>query len=570
VCAYYTGELEQGEDEIREGMGEYVPYYMIPSFFVQIEKPPLLPNGKLARKDLPDPRTTISRREYVAPRDELELSLCKAFEEVLGVPNVGITEDFYDLGGSSVKAMKIIASMELDALSAIDVYQGRTPERIAEAYREKAGDVESISEEEKEMRARKVPHQVPATQRYVIDAQLFTPKAPMWIFPFLFSFGPDADIEAVLAAGRVAVENHPIFSTVFEFGEDFDLQQRYDESRRAPLEIERMSDEEFEELRASQIPTMRLIGEPMVKMRCIQTDSNSYLFIVFHHVVMDGSSLQIVFSTIVRAYLGMEPELDTYYSCLEDEERLISTHAYREAYAYYQQNYEDVDWCRGIVEDKDEEGNVNAQRVISANLTPENLAAMEKACGITPNGFVNAVVSLALAKTSGNSDVVTLFTFHNRADKRKQRAGGLLARSLPLGVHLDELETLADLYAELRDQTARNIAHSLYNWAEGTVRSYENDIFVVVYETAAINDTSALDMIGAKIEPLDAHNEAELRRNMLQVFETKEDITILLSYMATIYSEECIDEFADTFSAIANRLIDVSDPTSVRIADLLA
>lgn len=569
VCLYYLGELEQSEDDIRKGMEEFVPYYMIPSFFMHIETVPLLENGKLARKELPDPRITLERKEYVAPRDELEHDLCKAFEQVLNVENVGITEDFYDLGGSSVKAMQILSLMEMDALSAIDIYQGRTVEEIAKIYREKTEGMENISEEEKEMRAREVPHEVPAVQRSVIDAQLFTPKAPMWIFPFLFSFGADADPEAVLEAARATTENHPIFSTIFGFGEDFDLQQSYDESKREPIELEVMTDAEFEELRASQIPTMKLIGEPMVKMRVIKTDSNVYVLIIFHHIVMDGSSLQIVFASLVRAYLGMPLELDTYYSYLEDEEHLRSTSAYREAYEYYQNNYEGVDWIRAIEEDKAEPGNINAQRVIPTELTPENLAAMEKACDITPNGFVNAVVTLALAKTSGKHDVVTSFTFHNRADQRKQHAGGLLARSLPLGAHLDELETLADLYAELKDQTAQNIAHSVYNWMQDTENSYKNDIFAVVYETAAINDTSALDMIGAKLEPLDAHNEAALRRNMLQVFETKEDITCLFSYMATIYSDACIDAFADAFATYANELIGVTDPKSVLIKDLL-
>ena len=174
-----------------------------------------------------------------------------------------------------------------------------------------------------------------------------------------------------------------------------------------------------------------------------------------------------------------------------------------------------MDWCREIPEDKDETGNINGRRFIDTELTPEGLANMEKICGITPNGFVNAVVSLTLSKMSGNPDVVTTFSFHNRADKRKQHAGGLLVRSLPLGVHLNELETLADLYESIKAQTAQNIAHSAYNWANDTENSYENDIFAVVYETAAITSTDALDMIGAKLEPLEAYNEAALRRKIL-------------------------------------------------------
>ena len=570
VCAYYTEDVAMDEADIRGAMEEIVPYYMIPSYFLKIDAVPLLPNGKLDRKSLPDPRASVERAAYVEPATEFQAKLCKAFEEVLGVEHVGATEDFYDLGGSSVKAMQILTLMGIDSLSAIDIYQGRTPEGIERIYLERSEGTENISEEDKEMRARQYPHEVPDVQRSVIDAQLFTPKAPMWIFPFLFSFGENADPDLVLEAGRAAIANHPIFSTVFEFSSDFNLQQRYDESVRQTLEIEHMTDEEFEVVRATQIPTMTLIGEPMVKMRCIKTDSNCYLMVIFHHVVMDGSSLQIVFSSVVRSYVGLPLELDTYYSYLEDEERARSTSAFHEAYEFYQRNYEGVDWCRGIVEDKAEPGNVNAQRVIACDLTPTNLKEMEAACGISANGFVNAVSLLTLAKTSGMSDVVTSFTFHNRADARRQHAGGLLARSLPLGVHFDRLETLADLYQELKAQTAENIAHSIYNWVNATENSYKNDIFAVVYETTAITSTDALDMIGAKMEPLDAHNEAALRRNMLQVFETATDITVLLSYMATIYSDACIDEFSSVFAGYANSLIGVKDPSSILIKDLLA
>lgn len=570
VCAYYTGELEMSEDEIREGMANYVPYYMIPSFYMEIKKVPLLENGKLARKELPDPRIAIERKEYVAPRDELEVGLCKAFEEVLGIENIGITEDFYDLGGSSVKAMQILGIMDLEALSAIDIYQGRTVEEIAKIYRDRTEGMENIPEDEKELRARQVPHEVPAIQRSVIDSQLLSPKAPMWIVPFLVSFGPGARVDALVQAAEATSINHPIFSTVFEFGEDFDLQQRYDESRRVPITLEHMTDAEFEELRSSRLPTMKLIGEPMVRMRVIQTESNAYVLIIFHHIVMDGSSVHLIVGSLLRAYMGLDLELDTYYSYLEDEERLRSTRAYVDAYEYFHGYFDGVDWCRAIVPDKADPGNLSACYPIATSMTPESLAAMEQASGITANGFINAMTSLALAKTSGNHDVVTAFTFHNRADNRRQHAGGMLIRFLPLGVHFDEVETLADLYAATNAQVQSSIAHSTYNWLSDTENSGKNDILAVIYETETINDTSALELIGAKMEETNSTNEAAIRRNSLQVFETSDSINVLLFYMSTIYTEERIEAFANAFANFTDRLIGVTDPTAVKIADLLA
>lgn len=570
VCAYYTGDLDMSEDDIRKGMEEHVPYYMIPSFFVRIEHVPLLENGKLARKELPDPRATLKRKEYVAPRDELELTLCKAFEEVLGLENVGITEDFYDLGGSSVKAMQILGVTELDSLSAIDLYNGRTVEQIARVYREKTEGLENISEEDKEMRARQVPHEVPPVQQSVIDYQLFTPKAPMWLYPYLLSFGEDADPQRLLEAARKVQRHHPIFGTIFEFNDAADLQQRYDESALEPIELEVMTDDEFEELRESQIENFRLLGQPMIKVRVIKTDSDLYLMVIFHHIIMDGSSIQLVFKSFAAAYTDQPLELDTYYSYLEDAENMRHTRAYREAAEFYNKKYEGIDWNDIIYPDRYEPGNYYGERVIETGLTATNIAAMEERCGVSRNGFIIALATLALARINGKHDVMTLFAFHNRVDVRTQHAAGFLASLLPLGVKLDEVDTLADLYDVINTESTNSIAHSTYDWVTLRDNPFLSDSIAVVYETADITDMSALDALDAVMEPLSAKSQAALRRNMLQTLEMGDSITTTLVYMATIYSDELIDRFDKCYADLAKTLIAVEDPKSVKIADLLA
>ena len=66
-----------------------------------------------------------------------------------------------------------------------------------------------------------------------------------------------------------------------------------------------------------------------------------------------------------------------------------------------------------------------------------------------------------------------------------------------------------------------------------------------------------------------ARNEAALRRNMLQVFETEDNVVSMLSYMANIYTDERIKEFKTTYTEIINKLLEVTDPASVKVADLL-
>ena len=80
---------------------------------------------------------------------------------------------------------------------------------------------------------------------------------------------------------------------------------------------------------------------------------------------------------------------------------------------------------------------------------------------------------------------------------------------------------------------------------------------------------SALDKMDASMETLSARNEAALRRNMLQVFETEDNVVSMLSYMANIYTDERIKEFKTTYTEIINKLLEVTDPASVKVADLL-
>jgi thioesterase domain-containing protein len=84
---------------------------MIPAAFVLLERFPLTPNGKVDRKALPEPDTSASQAYYVAPRTDMEHALCGLWQEVLGVEQVGITDDFFRLGGHSLLAAQMIARL---------------------------------------------------------------------------------------------------------------------------------------------------------------------------------------------------------------------------------------------------------------------------------------------------------------------------------------------------------------------------------------------------------------------------------------------------------------------------
>lgn len=83
---------------------------MMPSYFVRIERIPITTNGKINKKALPDPLIHGSRvrNEYVAPENETETALVSIWEEVLSRKEISTTENFFELGGDSIKAIGLL------------------------------------------------------------------------------------------------------------------------------------------------------------------------------------------------------------------------------------------------------------------------------------------------------------------------------------------------------------------------------------------------------------------------------------------------------------------------------
>ncbi|AJQ25409.1 non-ribosomal peptide synthetase [Pelosinus fermentans] len=107
LCAYIVSEQELALSELREHLTKTLPDYMIPAYFVQVEKIPLTPNGKIDRRTLPQPENMNVGTAYVAPRNEAEKKMTQIWQDVLGIERVGIEDNYLDLGGYSINAITL-------------------------------------------------------------------------------------------------------------------------------------------------------------------------------------------------------------------------------------------------------------------------------------------------------------------------------------------------------------------------------------------------------------------------------------------------------------------------------
>src|SRR6185312_15406307 len=95
---------------LRRHLAERLPQYMVPSSLVLMERLPLTVNGKIDRQALLSViEPSAASRRFEAPRTDTERALAAIWTELLEVPNVGVNDDFFDLGGQSLMAIRAVA-----------------------------------------------------------------------------------------------------------------------------------------------------------------------------------------------------------------------------------------------------------------------------------------------------------------------------------------------------------------------------------------------------------------------------------------------------------------------------
>ncbi len=124
LCAYiilHDNKISELNDILREFLKRKLPEYMIPSFFVIIENLPLTINGKVDKEKLPEPRAGINNN-YIAPRNKTEKQLASIWAEVLNieVDEISINSNFFDLGGNSLLAIKLLSRINHEFSTDID------------------------------------------------------------------------------------------------------------------------------------------------------------------------------------------------------------------------------------------------------------------------------------------------------------------------------------------------------------------------------------------------------------------------------------------------------------------
>jgi amino acid adenylation domain-containing protein len=341
------GETAPRREDLRAYLSRTLPAYMVPATFVEIAAIPLTPHGKADRRALPAPAadSTAPAASYSAPRNSLERALAEAWSEALGVEKVGRDDNFFALGGDSIRCLRTISAARARNVR-VDVQElFRFPtvaELTAHLEARQARSIDpGFDAEEPERRENIAPFRLvsPADRdRLPADLEdayplarlqagmLFhraeTSDTPLYQNVNSYRFRLRLDETAIARSIAQAVERHPVLRTSFALTGYSEPLQWVHRSARLPLAICDLS-ALAGPLReaalaafwaAAQRDLLPIEKPPQLRFHLHRLDDESFQFtLIENHAILDGWSLHTVYREVLETYFalleGAEPPL---------------------------------------------------------------------------------------------------------------------------------------------------------------------------------------------------------------------------------------------------------------------
>ena len=317
LVGYVISEELVDVSELKVQLSKELPEYMIPVLFIQLEKFPLTPSGKLDRKALlrPDEHAIFTDAKYIAPETAIEKKIAEIWSEVLNLPKekISITSSFFELGGHSLRAVKLSGKISKEFSVSISLREIFLHQNIASQSKlilsGKENLYESISP-----RPRSINYILSNSQRRLWVLSQFEEGSKAYHMPGVFELRGDLDKQKMEESFVDLIFRHESLRTVFkedeELGEvrqwikeagDLSFTLKYFETDEEEKIAELLEDNTAEAFDLSEGPLLRGI---LIKRR-----EGEYLFgMTMHHIVSDGWSMGILVRDLLKIYAGKQNE----------------------------------------------------------------------------------------------------------------------------------------------------------------------------------------------------------------------------------------------------------------------
>ncbi|MGG2753211.1 non-ribosomal peptide synthase/polyketide synthase [Pseudomonas aeruginosa] len=307
-------------DALRKALKERLPEYMLPAHLLFLACMPLTPNGKLDRKALPKPSADQQQRDYQAPRSEVERQLATIWAEVLKLEQVGLADNFFEIGGDSIISLQVVSRARQLGIHF-------TPKMLFEA--QTIGALAPLAESGTQVLAIDQGPVTGVTPLLPIQQGFFAEEVAerhWWNQSVLLEAREPLDARHLEQALRGVLAHHDALRLSFtrEAAGWTARHRGVEEGAAALLRVARVADLAALRALADEVQrSLDLADGPLLRALLATFDDGSQrLLLVIHHLVVDGVSWRILFEDLQTAYrqllAGQAVELPAKTSAFRD------------------------------------------------------------------------------------------------------------------------------------------------------------------------------------------------------------------------------------------------------------
>ncbi len=447
LVAYIVSSKDISRSDLKAYIGKILPDYMIPAYFVFLDNFPLNPSGKIDRKILPDP-VQKSEMPYAPPVTEMEKTLADIWMMVLGRKEIGIHDNFFAIGGDSIKAIQIISRMHRENLKLQTRHLFDHPtiselsEKVSKFVSETSAEQETVFSPESEhsgalMDLKNTYPMSSPQKRLFLLSQLESDEIQYHINGAILIDG-DLDIDRFELSFIEIIKRHESLRTGFEMQDDT-LFQRVHDNVDFKIITKKIDENEIEQLIDDFIRVFDLSTPPLIRTGLASLRKDRHLMVIdAHHIAIDGYSFNIIVQEIITLYQGksLSPVKKTYSEYAIWEQEHIQSDTVKKQERYWIDCFSDeipvlnlpLDYQRGSRQSF--QGDVIHLEI--GQEQTNQLKGLANETGTTLFMILLSAFNILLFKLTGEEDIITGMPIDSRFRKNFDYTVGMFANTLVL------------------------------------------------------------------------------------------------------------------------------------------
>ena len=395
---------------------------------------------------------------------------------------------------------------------------------------------------------------------------------PCYNLPYLYVLDGSLDAERLRLAIETAVKAHPTLFTRIELNAEGEPMQTIDDTETFTLTLEKVND--MAALKPTLVVPFNIYGDRLFHIRLMRCQHNLYLLIDYHHIIVDGTSMQLILNDIDKAYHGMtlEPEEMTLAEVAVNEEAERKTTIFGEAKDWYAKNFDCADVFTQLMPDleKEEHAEASVVRTLSIDIPQVDLFCKEN--GIFKSTFFTTAYSFLLAKYNNEQESLFTTVYNGRQNKKLTHTVGMFVKTLPVYAKFDKDTTVLDFLKAGQEQMSGCRKHDIYSYSDlmEDVKPQSNSMFA--WHAMLFSD----DMMGDKPMKVERIGNSTIDVSLyLKAFIRDGKYQVKAEYNSNEYSQELVAQFLESYEAVVKgflskeylRDIDMTTSSQVELLD---